>query len=193
MRRPHLSTGAWIAGGLLGAALLVPGISYAAATMTKIVGTNGTTVAQVTRANQLQATETAPANFYSQTADSYNETLGSCDTLTTTPANKGLIIQDVRATTYQGVSKDTLYFFAGANCTGPSLAVLNAGDADSNIDQQITPGFAIPAATSISYLVYDGDGNMQIGFTLDGYYVPKADAPVIAVIHAHEHAVAPPR
>jgi hypothetical protein len=50
VRRPHLSTGAWIAGGLVAAAMLVPGIAYA----TLIAGTNGTTLAQVTPASQLQ-------------------------------------------------------------------------------------------------------------------------------------------
>ena len=175
MRRPHLSTGAWIAGGLVAAAMLAPGIAYATATITQIAGKNGTTVAQVTPANQLQVSEIAPGSFFSKFVSSDNAGTSDCETLTTTPATKGLIVREIRATTFQGDSKDYVIFFAGASCFGSRIGEVNGGDADSNIELPLNPGFSVPADTPVSYLVHDFSGNLQVDLQVDGYYVPKGN------------------
>jgi hypothetical protein len=175
VRRPHLSTGAWIAGGLVAAAMLVPGIAYATSTVTQIVGKNGTTVAQVTPASQLQVTEVAPGSFFSKFASSDNAGSFDCDTLTTAPANQGVIVREIRATTFQGDSKDYVIFIAGADCVGSRIGEVNGGDADSNIDLSIDPGFSIPAGTPITYIVHDFSGNLQADLQVDGYLVPKGN------------------
>jgi hypothetical protein len=67
-----------------------------------------------------------------------------CGTVTTTPANKGLIVRDIRVTTFQGDTKDYVIFIVGANCFGSRIGH-HGGDADSNIDLPIDPGFSVPA------------------------------------------------
>src|SRR5262245_29768609 len=118
MKRPHLPLGAWIAGGLIAAALVVPGIAYAATAATQIAGKNGTTVAHVTAAGQLQATEAGPASFFTQVAETLDEPTSTCRTFYTTPASKGLVVRDIRSLVVHGETGDGITLWAGSDCDG---------------------------------------------------------------------------
>jgi hypothetical protein len=183
VRRFQLSTGAWIAFGLIAAAMLIPGISYAAATVTQIAGKNGTTVAQVTAANQLLTAEVAPAGFWSTTTTSDLDANGTCRSLTTTPASNGVIVREIRGSVFAGTSQDTITFYAGSGCIGPVIGLF-AGGGDTNFAVPIDPGVSIPANTTISYLVIDQSAKFQSWFWLDGYKVPKGNPIAGAVRHA---------
>src|SRR4051794_17747447 len=57
-----MSRGSWIAIGLLAGVIVAPGVALAAFSDFRIVGVNGTPVAQVTPANQLRTAEADPAS-----------------------------------------------------------------------------------------------------------------------------------
>jgi hypothetical protein len=174
MKRPHLPLGAWIAGGLIAAALVVPGISYAAGAVTQIAGKNGTTVANVTAAGQLQTTEAGPAGFFTQVAETLDESTGTCRTFYTTPATRGLVIRDIRSLVVHADSGDGITLWAGSDCDGAPFAIIG-GDSKGNVTTPITPGFSIPADTTISFSVADASQQLEMIFWVDGYYVPKGN------------------
>lgn len=173
-----IPTGAWIAGGLVAAAMLAPGVAYATATLTQIVGTNGTTVAQVSKARQVYVAPTDPANAvtfeagYSGTADS------GCLTLGTVPTGKAVVITDLRYTVNAGGANagDTLYLSANTGCGAPSVAqiLLTQG----NGEYQFPAGLAVHASTGLSFVVKDLSGATDnVVIYADGYTVPATALP----------------
>ncbi len=171
MKMPRsLPTGAWIAVGLVTAALLVPGASFAAATMTQIVGGNGAApVAGVSKANQLFTGPAAPASYFTiQGATSVN-TSNVCVDLGAVPAGKAAIITGFRTTVYAGSSNSDVLLYANATCSTAVFAEVS-GVAGTTA-QQIAPGFAVPAGTHLSWFVASNTSFIVDGH-IDGYSVP---------------------
>lgn len=173
MKMPRsLPTGAWIAVGLVTAALLVPGASFAAATMTQIVGGNGAApVAGVDKANQLFTGPAAPASYFTMPLGTSVNNSSVCVDLGAIPAGKAAIITDFRTTVYQGSSGSDLLLYPTSNCSNAPLAEANGVLGTTN--QQITPGYGVPAGTHLSTFVASGTSFIVDGY-IDGYSVPSA-------------------
>jgi hypothetical protein len=184
-----LPTGAWIAVGLVTAALVVPGASFAAATMTEIVGSNGAApVVGVSKANQLFTGSAAPASYFTIEGATSVNTSNTCVDLGSVPAGKAAIITGFRTAVYQGSSNSDVLLYPSANCSGAVFAEISG--APGTTDQQIAPGFAVPAGTHLSWFVASNTSFVVDGH-IDGYSVPTAAVTQItpslgkhAVIHA---------
>lgn len=171
MKLPRsLPTGAWIAVGLVTAALLVPGASFAAATMTQIVGGNGAApVAGVNKANQLFTAPATPASYFTiEGATSVNNS-NVCVDLGSVPAGKAAIITGFRTTVYQGSSNSDVLLYPNATCSSAVFAEISG--VAGTTDQQIAPGFAVPAGTHLSWFVASNTSFIVDGH-IDGYSVP---------------------
>lgn len=95
MKRPRMSTGAWIFAGLVSAAVIAPATVYAATTSRVAIGTtNNSNTANVTSQHQLLTTIVAPQQVIHIDASSNS---GTCQTVYTPPAGKGI---DVTSVTY---------------------------------------------------------------------------------------------
>src|SRR4051812_20100846 len=92
MRRPRMSTGAWIFAGLICAAVVAPASVYAAAVAkTAIVGSSGTTTVTVTQQHQLLAALTAPSRVVrAVTTTASANTM--CQTVYTPPPGKAIVV-----------------------------------------------------------------------------------------------------
>ena len=170
-------TGAWIAGGLVAAAMLVPGVSYAAATLTQIAGTNGKTIAQVSKARQLYVAPSDPSAAVTFEAGYASASSSSCLTLGTAPAGNALVITDLRYDVSAGdPALDTVYVSANTGCGAP--AVIQLAPTAGNGEFQFPAGLAVPAGSGLSFHVVNGSGSVD-GITLyaDGYTVPSSAVP----------------
>ena len=175
----RFSSAGWLVVGFVCAVLIVPPAAQAAAALTKIVGLNGSTAADVNKANQLTIAETAPASFRQYVVNNETDTAGVCSALGTVPANRGLIVRglSVEETQTAAVYGDVV-FFAGANCTGTRIGVVSIDGTSPNSFLPITPGFAVPAGTVLSAL-QRGNGAIEGDFILNGYVVPSAAVPTV--------------
>ncbi len=173
-----IPTGAWIAGGLIAAAMLVPGVAYAAATLTQIVGTNGTTVANVSPAHQLL---TAPANPASGVSYSggYSDSVATsaCKSIATLPTGKALVATDVRWSVNAGSAQDILYVSGDSGCGAGYLAqvALTPG----NGEFQLPAGLGVSATNGgLSFHVVNTSGATDtFSVNVDGYTVPSNAVP----------------
>src|SRR4051794_14471010 len=77
-RLRRMSRGGWIAVGICTGAVIAPGIAVAAFSDFRIVGTNGSPVAQVTKGSQLRVAEIDASRF--QGIDFFNLGGGNCIT-----------------------------------------------------------------------------------------------------------------
>jgi len=173
-----IPTGAWIAGGLIVAAMLAPGIAYATATVTQIVGTNGTTVAQVSKERQLFVAPSDPSNSVTFEAGYAGTASSSCTSLATPPSGKAMVITDLRYTVDAGsaASGDTAWISANTGCGAPAVAeiLLTPG----NGEMQFPAGLAIHATSGLSFHVVDSSGQQDsVDLYVDGYTVPATALP----------------
>jgi hypothetical protein len=172
-----IPTGAWIAGGLVAAAMLVPGVAYAAATMTQIVGTNGTTVAQVSTAHQLLVAPAGPSSEFSFNSGYSGATDSMCMALGSMPAGKALIVTDVRYTVNAGSAGDTLFVSNNSGCGAGTVAEIAL--TPGNGEYELPAGMGISAAGGgLSFHVKNTSGTTDSVFvTADGYTVPSTVVP----------------
>ena len=172
-----IPTGAWLAAGLVTAALVVPGVSAAAAALTQIVGTNGTTVADVSKAHQLLTAPATPASLFSLTGNISTTASTACTSLGAIPAGKAAILRDLRFTVFTGsFTDDAVNLFANSSCSGAAIGRLGltAGNGEMTFD----PGIAIPAGGSASYVVINNSGTRDgVSYAVDGYSVPSGSVP----------------
>jgi hypothetical protein len=168
-----LPTGAWIAGGLIVAALVVPGATYAAATLTQIVGSNGKTVAQVTKVHQLLTASAAPTSLFTSGLLASSNAAGTspCLIAATTPGTDGLVLRQITYTVQQGGgSTDTLEFFSDSSCISP---VAEIGFTPGNGVVPLEPGVTVPGAGHLYARLVNQTGALdKIQCFFDGYRVP---------------------
>jgi hypothetical protein len=97
MRRPRMSTGAWIFTGLVCAAVIAPASVYAASiTKVALVGSGSTHGATVTTQGQLLTTSMSPGRVIHAVATTATNT--SCQAVYTPPANKAIVVTSVSYT-----------------------------------------------------------------------------------------------
>ena len=173
-----LPTGAWIAGGLIAAALIIPGVSYAVASQMQIVGTNGTTVADVSKAHQLLTAPVAPSSLFT-TEGGFGVLTSGCEPIGSVPSGKAAVIHQITLDISSGSSLDSGYIFASSGCSanslvgefnfgGPATQVLTFGD-----------GFTVPTGGGISVSVVHGS---TVADEVDAY-VSGDSVPTAAVPH----------
>jgi hypothetical protein len=169
-RLRKLSTGAWIAVGLVVGLVLAPAGAIAATNLVGIVASNGAR-ASVTAAGQLRVAEASPTSFRELKAFS---TTG-CARLIKVPANDGFIVKSVTFDTFDdptpgGSNFASVYLGAGCN-ENQELALVNPGSVGSTT-VPLDPGFAVPPNGILTYNVV---GNVGADVYVTGYLVPKAD------------------
>ena len=168
-----LPTGAWIAGGLIVAALVVPGATYAAATLTQIVGTNGKTVAQVTKDHQLLTAPAPPSSLFTSGLLASSSVAGTspCVVAATTAGADGLVLSQITYTVQRGGgSTDTLEFFSDSSCISPEAEIsFSPGNGVVPLD----PGVTIPGSGHLyARLVNQSGAQDTIQCFFHGYSVP---------------------
>ena len=170
--------GAWLAIGLVCGALLAPAAVYGAATLTQIVGTNGTTVAQVDQAHQLLTTEIAPASVVTASGTVNSST---CELLYTIPAGKALILKAAFFYLSSSASSGTggeADLYSNAACSTPidvTGTVPTGGT--STIPLNLGVGWPIPAKTVLYAKAFAAIGTVAI----NGYLVGSASVPATAL------------
>jgi hypothetical protein len=92
MRRPRVSTGAWIFTGLICAAVIAPvGVYAATVSRVALVGPSGKTTAGITAQHQLLTASIPP----SQIVRAATVSTSGCKTVYTPPANKAIVVTSV--------------------------------------------------------------------------------------------------
>jgi hypothetical protein len=167
-----LPTGAWIAGGLVTAALLVPGVTYAAATMTEIVGANNKPV-KVSKESQLYVAPADAANDVMLTDGVVGSVPTGCyDINTLSSSGSAAVLTGFRASVAAGsAATDEVDLYVGANCEGAFVADFTGQT--GGFAQTISPGVPVPAGTHLSVKVTNPSGTLSAKFFTDGYTVPN--------------------
>lgn len=171
-----LPTGAWIAGGLVTAALIIPGATYAAATMTEIVGTNNKP-AKVSKANQLYVAPTDAANYVTAISSFASPVPTGCYAVSPLgSATQSAVFTDIRGAVEAGnPAKDDVELFTGDSCNGVAIADFNGQT--GSFDQSASPGIALPKGTDLSIQLDNGSGTFSAKFFIDGYTMPGSAVP----------------
>ena len=171
-RLRSLAPSGWVTLGLVLGAIILPTAALAAFSDVRIVGTNGTTQAQVTPANQLRVATTDPFR-YRQFNSSFSD---GCFTIGTVNSGTGFILKqatfDVYSDSTPGTSTFTVY--AGAGCSGPIIVTVRP-TGNGLVQIPFDPGFALPAGTTISVA---SNGVSAQSFLL-GYTTPTSAVPSI--------------
>jgi hypothetical protein len=93
MRRPHLSTGAWLFSGIVAAALITPAGVYAAVNSRVAIGNPGNALtATVTSQHQLMTTTVAPSQVVRAVTVSIS---AGCKAVYSPPAHKAIVVTSV--------------------------------------------------------------------------------------------------
>jgi hypothetical protein len=167
--RRRLPAVAWVAIGVLGAAIIAPASAYAASNWVGIVSANGHRVA-VTPAGQLEETQTNPGNFVSL----YLNSGGECENVYTVPKNRALIIESVTFNTLDlyGSAGDGIFsgLYARPDCAGDYFLDENpAGTGETSMP--LTPGVTLKSGTALSF---ENNGNDTEVYVF-GYLVPSSE------------------
>jgi hypothetical protein len=170
--RRRFPAAAWVAVGLLAAALIAPASAVAASSLVGIVGGNGAR-AEVTAADQLQTAETSPANFVALYASS--DVNKACDLFYKVPKGKGLIIQTVtfNAITVTSPGFDTYAALYPSSSCSTNYFLDSNPSGTGEVSVPLTPGMALTSGTPIALLEED----VYIEVYITGYLVPASDVP----------------
>lgn len=165
-----LSTGAWIAVGLVVGLVLAPAGAIAATSLVGIVAANGTR-AGVTGAGQLNVAEAGPVTFRELGVPSPS----GCATIFKVPAVDGFIIKSITFDTWAdptpgGGNVAAVYSGAGCSAANEVFVANPGGVGDSTVP--FDPGFAVGPN---GILTYNVGGNVLADVYITGYLVPKAD------------------
>jgi hypothetical protein len=170
MRRPKLSTGAWIFTGLVTAAVLAPVGVYAATSTVTIGNATGTTTAKVTSNQQLLTTNVLPGNVVNIASSVGSE----CDPIYTPPTGKGIVVTNAT-------------FSLGTGTAGQeSYATLGEGDGTDAFDQfDTSQAFETEQHTYPTGLPMRSIGSCNLAdvpvyVSIQGYLVPAAQLPPVA-------------
>jgi hypothetical protein len=115
MRRPRMSTGAWVFAGLICVAAIAPASVYAAvATRVSLVSPSGTNTSFITAQHQLLTATIAPSRVIHAEAG----VPGPCKAIYTPPAHKAIVVTSVVYTYGSGVEGNENFggLFGGAGC-----------------------------------------------------------------------------
>jgi hypothetical protein len=179
-RLRSLSTGAWIAIGLIVGSILAPATAVAATSLVGIVGQNGVR-AGVTSAGQLRTVEAAPYSFQEYARNGVVS--GSCSVITasvgTTKAYIAKqIVFDVYATDTPPTPGDYIALYTDASCATQPIAMVTPASVNA-WTYPLDPGFGIKAGGG---LYAEAFGNVEANVTVYGYTVGVNDVPATTPI-----------
>ena len=169
MRRPKMSTGAWIFTGLVCAAVIAP-VSVYAATVTnvRLLGASGT-VAGVTSQRQILTTQIAPSHVI-HAAKNVN---GPCTVVYTPPAGKGIVVTSVVYNYGSGVQgNENFGGLFNPGCSGSNSIVdqIDQVDKYGSIQHLFPTGLPMKGVSATS-----AGGTISVFIT--GYLVAASDLP----------------
>ena len=174
--KPSLPGGAWIAAGLVVAAIIAPGVSYAAGTLTEIVGLNGTTAANVTAAHQLLTATATPASAVVLSGSASLES-SACVAMRMPVTGKAIVLRDIRTSVQSGTSPDILFISVDPTTCGTPFANFALGGV-VNDEIRFDPGIPVPAGDKVWIQLANSSGTEESFFMdADGYVVPNGDVP----------------
>jgi hypothetical protein len=179
MRRPKMSTGAWIFTGLICAAVIAPASVYAAAvTKFALSNSSGSNVATITSQHQLLTTTIGPSHV----VHAEGGAPGPCKAIYTPPAGKAIVLTSVVYTYGSGAqgSEDFGGLFAGPGC-GDIVDQIDQIDKFGSIEHTFPIGLPMGA-------VYGDSSGGQINFFLTGYLIDASSLPASARVHGDSTA-----
>ena len=178
-RLRSLSTGAWIAIGLIVGSILAPATAVAATSLVGIIGQNGVR-AGVTYAGQLKTVEAAPYAF--QVYARNGVVSGACSVITSSVGTKAYIAKqivfDVYATDTPPTPGDYIGLYTDASCATQPIAMVTPASVNA-WTYPLDPGFAIQAGDG---LYAEAFGNVESNVSVYGYWVGATDVPATTPI-----------
>jgi len=177
-RLRSLSTGAWIAIGLVAGSILAPATAVAATSLVGIVGPNNVR-AGVTSAGQLRTAEAAPYAF--QVYARNGVVSGGCSVITTSVGTKAYIAKQVVFNVYEDPTPgagDYVALYSDAACSSQPIAVVTPGLVNA-WTYPLDPGFAIQAGGGLYAQAF---GGVESDVTVYGYTVGATDVPATTPI-----------
>jgi len=174
-----LSTGAWIAIGIVAGSILAPATAVAATSLVGIVGPNNVR-AGVTTAGQLRTAEAAPYAFQAYARNGV--VLGSCSVITSSVGTKAYIAKQIAFDVYALDSSpgpsDYVAVYTDALCQSQPIAMVTAASVNT-WTYPLDPGFAIQAGGGLYVEAY---GGVEANVTVYGYTVGATDVPATTPI-----------
>lgn len=174
-----LSTGAWIAIGLVAGSILAPAAAVAAQTVVGIVGPNNAR-AGVTYAGQLRTAEAPPSAM--QVFARNGVVTGPCGDVTANVGARGYVMKqvvfDVYADSADPGPADFVAVYTDAGCAGQPIAIITPATAGV-WSYPLDPGFAIQPGGG---LWTKASGQVESNVTVYGYTVPATDVPATTPI-----------
>jgi hypothetical protein len=168
MRRPTMSTGAWIFTGLICAAVIAPASVYAAAAAkTQLIGSTTSHIAGVTAQGQLLTVAIAPNKVVRAEAG----VPGPCKAIYVPPPGKAIVVTSVVYTYGSGVqgNEDFGGLFSGPGC-GDIVDQIDQIEKFGSIQRTYDPG--LPMAS-----VYGDSTGGQINYFITGYLIDASSLP----------------
>jgi hypothetical protein len=174
VRRPHLSTGAWLFGGIVAAALIAPAGVYAAVNSHVAIGNPGnTTTAIVDAEHQLLTTTIDPRNIVRFAAGTSTH---GCTVLYTPPAGKALVVLSLTVELETPGSGGSAALTSGAACA--NVYDVFATNLLSDAEQRIYPaGLPIP---NLSVKNFTNTTNVLV----TGYLIPTSQLPAAVQVQS---------
>jgi hypothetical protein len=177
-RLRSLSAGAWIAIGLVAAAILVPASAVATTSLVGLVGANGIR-AGVTNASQLKTTEASPGAFMVFRRNGLVPGPGNCLPLTANVGTRGYVIKQVVFNVFVDPNAgqgEFIALFTDDNCE--NLIAIDTPPTVGTFVYPIEPGFGVQAGGGLWAQAF---GHVQGGVTTYGYSVPASDVPFLTI------------
>jgi hypothetical protein len=172
-----LPIGAWIAIGLVGAAILVPASAVATTSLFGLVGPNGVR-AGVTNASQLKTAEAAPGTFMVFNRNGLVPGPGNCQPLTSDVGTRGYVIKQVVFNVFVDTNPgqgEFIALYTDPDCSGDFVAVETPATVGTYV-YPIDPGYGIQSGGGLWAQAF---GHVQGGVTTYGYTVPAGDVPFV--------------
>jgi len=171
--RRTMPAAAWIAVGLLGAAVIAPATAVAASNLVGIVGSNGAR-ANVTSDGAVQTADASPSSFVAAYGYDLDAT---CNLVYTVPKGYGLVITGVTFNTLSATTTGSGYFtglYTASTCPGDSYFLDDNPPGTGEETVPLDPGYALKSGTSI--YVYAASP-LESEVYVNGYLVPSKDVP----------------
>jgi hypothetical protein len=177
-RLRKLSTGAWIAIGLVVGSILAPAAAVAAQTVVGIVGSNNVR-AGVTLAGQLRTAEAPPSSM--QVYARNGVVSGACSAVASSVGTRGYIAKQIVFNVYADPTPgagDYVALYTDAACGTQPIAIITPALVNA-WTYPLDPGFAIQAGGG---LYAEAFGGVESDVTVYGYTVPATDVPATTPI-----------
>ena len=169
MRRPHMSTGAWIFASVIAASVIAPTAVYAAATSTVAIGnTANSTTASVTTQHQLLTAAIAPNNVVHAFATTGNF---GCATAYTPPAGKAIVVASVTYDMWGNTAGQENVAYLNPGCTANVYDIVDTSLSVETETRTFPLGLPMPSVSITS------NGPANVNMTITGYLIPASQLP----------------